>query len=103
MLLDLSKVPFSTRGSYMALSWLGKEFQGEEIREGLYFRTVHGSAASSLLARIVPENEGKELKYDIEARPEEVLLKAEGNNAGSPGRMKRPSCFMGTCPLPLKS
>lgn len=99
MLLDLSKVPFSTRGSYMALSWLGKEFQGEEIREGLYFRTVHGSAASSLLARIVPENEGKELKYDIEARPEEVLLKAEGKQCRIAWQDEKTLLFYGNLPF----
>ena len=42
MRLNLREVPFSTRGSYMAFSYLEGKYQGKEVENGLYFRTVHG-------------------------------------------------------------
>ena len=44
MKLNLMEVPFSTRGSYLAVSYLEGKFQGKEVETGLYLRTVHGSA-----------------------------------------------------------
>ena len=44
MYLDLKEVPFSTRGSYMAVSYHEKNFRGSGMEEGLYLRTVHGNA-----------------------------------------------------------
>lgn len=78
MQLNIAQVPFSTRGSYMAVSKLGAEFRGEAVREGVYLRTVHGSAASSLLARIFPEQESKEVEYTIQAQPQELVLESNG-------------------------
>ncbi|MEE0809489.1 amylo-alpha-1,6-glucosidase [Blautia sp.] len=74
MKFNLEEIPFSTRGSYMVFSKLGKKFQGEEIQEGIYFRNVHGSAVSSLVARIVPQKNGQEIPYQYEASPQEVKI-----------------------------
>lgn len=99
MQLNLTEVPFSTRGSYMAISKLGGEFRGETIKEGLYFRTVHGSASSSLLARMVPEKEGKELKYIIHAQPEKLIIQAEGKECRIAWYDDKTLLFSGNLPI----
>lgn len=48
MYLDLKEVPFSTRGSYIAVSYHEKNFRGSGMEEGLYLRTVHGNAKNAL-------------------------------------------------------
>ena len=82
MRLNLTEVPFSTRGSYMAVSYLEGGFQGREMETGLYLRTVHGSARSSFLARITPVHEGKYAEYTYEAEPQEVRILTEHGKAG---------------------
>ena len=74
MRFNLEEVPFSTRGSYLAFSKLGKGFRGEQIQEGIYFRNFHGSAVSFLVARIGPQKDGKKIPYEYEASPQEVKL-----------------------------
>ena len=72
--LRLEQVPFSTRGSYMAISRLGDSFQGQPVRPGLYFRTVHGSASTSLVARVTPMANGKPADYTYEALPHQLTI-----------------------------
>ena len=74
MRLNLREVPFSTRGSYMAFSYLEGKYQGKEGENGLYFRTVHGSASSSFLARVRPVYERKQIEYTYEAEPWELRI-----------------------------
>ena len=51
MNMDLKRMPFSCRGSYMAVSELPEGWNGQKNRAGLYLRTVHNSAVSPLIAR----------------------------------------------------
>jgi len=76
------EVPFSTRGSYLAVSYLEGKFQGKEVETGLYLRTVHGSAKSSFLARITPVHEKKALQYTYEAKPQNIRIHTEYGEAG---------------------
>ena len=82
MKLNLMEVPFSTRGSYLAVSYLEGKFQGKEVETGLYLRTVHGSAKSSFLARITPVHEKKALQYTYEAKPQNIRIHTEYGAAG---------------------
>lgn len=82
MKLNLMEVPFSTRGSYLAVSYLEGKFQGKEVETGLYLRTVHGSAKSSFLARITPVHEKKALQYTYEAKPQNIRIHTEYGEAG---------------------
>ena len=52
MKLDISKIPFSRCGSYMALASLPANWQGHGNAPGLYLKTVSGSANSPLVAKI---------------------------------------------------
>ena len=52
MEMDLSSVPYSRAGSYMAISELSADYRGLGNAPGLYLRTVHGSAGSPLVARL---------------------------------------------------
>lgn len=82
MKLNLMEVPFSTRGSYLAVSYLEGKFQGKEVETGLYLRTVHGSAKCSFLARITPVHEKKALQYTYEAKPQNIRIHTEYGEAG---------------------
>lgn len=82
MRLNLQEVPFSTRGSYMAFSYLNGEYRGEKIEKGLYFRSVHGAAETSFIARIYPVHKGEEIPYSYEACPWEIRIKTEYGEAG---------------------
>ena len=52
MKFDISKIPFSRCGSYMALASLPANWQGHGNAAGLYLKTVSGSANSPLVAKI---------------------------------------------------
>lgn len=52
MKFDLTKIPFSRYGSYMALASLPANWQGHGNAAGLYLKTVSGSASSTLVAKI---------------------------------------------------
>ena len=52
MKFDISKIPFSRCGSYMALASLPANWQGYGTAAGLYLKTVSGSANSPLVAKI---------------------------------------------------
>ena len=47
-------MPFSCRGSYLALSQNEGEFGGCTAEPGLYLRTVRGAAKDPFLARLTP-------------------------------------------------
>ena len=64
MKLDLREVPFSRRGSYMALSWHEGEFNHRKLEKGLYLRTVRGAAKEPFVARLLPLKNG-EWQHDI--------------------------------------
>lgn len=95
MKLNLMEVPFSTRGSYLAVSYLEGKFQGKEVETGLYLRTVHGSAKSSFLARITPVHEKKALQYTYEAKPQNIRIHTEYGRRDLPLRMIRQWCLTG--------
>jgi putative isomerase len=82
MRLNLTQVPFSRRGSYMAISHLPEHYWKTDLHEGLYLRTVHGNAEGSALKRTVckltPIQGGKEVPYTYEASPEELVIRCEG-------------------------
>ena len=63
MIIDLNRIPFSRRNSYMAISRLKKEYETADMKEGLYLRTVHGSAERSVIAKLTPLFDGKEEAY----------------------------------------
>lgn len=77
MLFNLKEIPFSVRGSYMAVAWLDEKFHGEGRREGLYLRTVHGGVADSCIAQIEVLNDGKPCEFTVQAESEKVTLSAE--------------------------
>lgn len=59
MIADLRTLPFSRKGSWMVLSELNENWNGCGNEAGLYLRTVHSSAMTPLVARVVPETQGK--------------------------------------------
>ena len=61
MKIDLNKIPFSVKNSYMAVSALSKEYRLPDA--GLYLRTVRGSAERSMVAKLTPLFNGKEEEY----------------------------------------
>lgn len=52
--MDIAKIPFSYRGSYMAVSYCEENSWGFPHPAGLYLRTVSGSAPSPFVLRIQP-------------------------------------------------
>ncbi len=52
MIFDLSQVPFSRYGSYLAVSHLTSRSRGTETPPGLYLRTIHGDAGRRELFRL---------------------------------------------------
>ena len=70
MQLNLQEVPFSMRGSYMAVSYHEKISGVPGMAEGLYLRTVHGDARTPFVARLQTLNDGEECPCRIEAQPE---------------------------------
>lgn len=83
----------------MAISDLGEKFRDETIRKGLYFRNVHGSAQSSLLARLIPLEEGKEADYVYEAEPGEMVLKCGEKQCRITWQDEKTLLFCGNLPI----
>lgn len=77
MQFDLREVPFSTRGSYMAVSCHEADFRGWGNEKGIYLRTVHGNSRNPMVARIQPLLYGKECDYQVKAVPEKITLLLE--------------------------
>lgn len=77
MQFDLREIPFSIRGSYMAVSSHEKDFRGWGNEKGIFLRTVHGNAQKPMVARIQPTMRGEECDYQVTATPEKVTLTLE--------------------------
>ncbi|MGN1345169.1 MAG: hypothetical protein ACI4V1_00165, partial [Eubacteriales bacterium] len=73
MRLNLAEVPFSYRGSYLAFSYR----RGEPGERGLYLRTVHGSAGSSYVAKLLIGTEESVGEEAYEAVPEQLVIAKE--------------------------
>lgn len=77
---DISKNPFSTYGSYMAVSKLPANYRWQNNTEGVFLRTVRSEAClgptkSTLVAKLIPTADSIELPYEIEASYTELVLK----------------------------
>ena len=55
MKADLRTLPFSRRGSWLVISELTENWNNCGNEAGLYLRTVHSSAMTPLVARLLPE------------------------------------------------
>lgn len=75
MKLNLQEMPFSTRGSYMVVGYHEGTFNGQEIKKGIYLRTVHGMAQMPFIAQLIPVNGDEELSYTVEAQPHALEVK----------------------------
>ena len=74
MKVNLSTIPFSRRGSYLVISELMENWNGYRIEAGLYLRTVHSSAMTPLVARIIPADDGNPMEYKSEISQAALLL-----------------------------
>lgn len=77
MKLDLKAVPFSRRGSYLALSWHEGEFNHRKLEKGLYLRTIRGAAKEPFVARLLPLQNGNPAAFAAEAGPSAMRLTPE--------------------------
>jgi len=69
MKLELSRVTFSLRGSYLALC---------VTQGGLFLKTLRGAARDSLICRLAVLRDGEPVPYTYEATPSELVLQASG-------------------------
>ena len=70
MNIDLKKVPFSTRGSYLAFTYMEKNFRNSGNEEGLYLRSIHGEKISAdgiavPIGRFIPVYQGIPVPYQL--------------------------------------
>ncbi|MFW6061731.1 MAG: amylo-alpha-1,6-glucosidase [Planctomycetota bacterium] len=79
MNIDLTCVPFSRFGSYLAISMVP---EGPGRPAGLYLRSIHGGARRPELLRIEMIRNGKAVDYRLQATPSQVAL------AGDAGRVR---------------
>lgn len=88
-MFDISKIPFSIRGSYIAVSAFAENFDNMKNKEGVYLRTVHGLAyipnstmhsVPPFFAQIIPLYNGKEIDFDICTEETEMCLLTEFGN-----------------------
>lgn len=77
MQLNLMEMPFSTKGSYMAIGYHDGIFHGKKMEQGIYLRTVHGRAQIPFVARFVPISGSQKLCYTLEAQPYALKVKTE--------------------------
>jgi len=70
---DISKVPFSRFGSYIAFSHLAGS---KTLPEGLYLRTIHGSVARREVFRVELLHAGKPVGFRAAAMPTLLRLEA---------------------------
>ena len=64
----------------MVLSELPAGWRNMGNTEGLYLRTVHGSAMEPIVARIILQNNGKEAAYDSRLKQAELILGMESGD-----------------------
>lgn len=74
MQFNLTEIPFSIKGSYMAVSYFPEKFRGKKTLPGLYLRNIHGSAGRNFVARIIPLYKGEEADYEYKAEPSLVEI-----------------------------
>ncbi len=74
--IDLHQVPYSCRGSYLALSHLNENHQGRGNAEGLHLRTIRNCTITPLIARLTPVFPGG---TDYTALLEDTSLRFTGN------------------------
>ena len=75
MISDLHTIPFSRKGSYLVISELNENWNGCGNESGLYLRTVHSSAMTPLVARVIPEHRGTPAAYTSEISRAALILK----------------------------
>lgn len=80
MNINLMEMPFTRKGSYMALSKLPKDWRETGNKEGFYLRTVHGSAMEPLVAMVRPLADGEEAEFESCLNNAELVLKMDGRN-----------------------
>lgn len=85
-MLDISKIPFSMRGSYIAVSKFSENFDDMKNKEGIYLRTVHGLAyipnstmhtVPPFFAQIIPVYNSKEIDFRIFAEETEICISSK--------------------------
>lgn len=76
-LFDVSLIPFSFPGSYMAVSYLNGGFHGAENEEGLYLRTIHSDAIHPEVCRLEMLANGKAIPCTYDEKPDELVMKSE--------------------------
>lgn len=74
MNFDIREIPFSFKGSYMALSYLSADFRGQKNKEGLFLRSIHGDAQTRSVLRILPLVNNQEIAYQYTVTPEELKI-----------------------------
>ncbi|MGI6107616.1 MAG: amylo-alpha-1,6-glucosidase [Lachnospiraceae bacterium] len=76
--MNLHEVPFSCRGSYMAVSELGEVFNWKKTEPGLYLRTVRGAAELPLVSRIQTADGQRIENGDCDTSPWQIHIAKEG-------------------------
>ena len=88
-MFDISKIPFSMRGSYIAVSKFEENFDHMKNKEGIYLRTIHGlayipnstmHAVPPFFAQLVPIHNGKEIDFNIHAEETEIRISTDFGN-----------------------
>ena len=88
-MFDISKIPFSMRGSYIAVSKYENNFDNMQNKAGIYLRTVHGLAyipnstmhsVPPFFAQIIPMYNGKEIEFDMKAEETEICISTDFGN-----------------------
>lgn len=74
-MFNLKEIPFSYKGSYMAVSEIPRDYRGYSVAEGIYLRSVHGGIASPFIGRILPTFDGEAWQKEYEARYEELIFR----------------------------
>lgn len=64
--MDIAKIPFSCRGSYMAISYCEENGWGHPYPAGLYLRTVSGTAPSPFVLRLQPLWAGQPVSFQTD-------------------------------------
>jgi len=77
--LDLRKVPFSRKGSYLAISWLDPSTSGPITKEGLYLRHLRAGGKGPVFL-LEPVTGTEPIPYTICATPTVLRLLPENND-----------------------
>ncbi len=99
MLMDLKTTPYSYRGSYMAFSEIPGKFNGKEVEGGLYFRSIHGASATSLVAKMIPLEGEKACAYTTQLTPYQLTVAAGDKKTEITFADEKTIIFYGDLPL----